>query len=184
MATLPQPAVPVFPAGYGPFQFDFQALIGNTLGFVAAMPVFRGIQQAAQALTGGTFAPLALGGTAGDILEDPYAGWSHTATSKQPANSWLAPATGWYEVTVTVLTAAAALWLSPGVQVSGGTIEYLGNVNTPGSEPGGCSGSLIIPCTGGIDYIQAGPLASAGVNTDVASAGQFSSLEIAYVSSG
>ena len=186
MATFPQAAVPVFPAGYGPFASDAQALTGNTLGFTATMPVFRGIQQlpGGQATTGGTFAPLALGGTAGDILEDTYSGWSHTATSKQPANSYLVPYTGWYEVTVTVTCLAQAMWLSAGVQVSGGTIEYLGNVNTPAGLAGGCSASLIIPATGGIDYIQAGPLTSANATTDTIAAGRYPALEIAYVSSG
>lgn len=183
MSTWPQLVIPVFAAGYAPQAPAMNGWVQASLGFCSAMPVFRAQKQAAQALTAGTFAPLQAGATAGDILEDPYAGWSATATAAQPAWSYLVPFTGWYEVTLTILTAAFSGWLTALVQVSGGTAEIMGNAQVPASGPGGVPASLIIPATGGIDYIQAGPQASAAVNTDI-TAGQLCALEIAYVSSG
>jgi hypothetical protein len=180
-----QAAAPVFPAGYAPFQFDMNNWIAATLGWCSYLPVFRGQQQAGQPLSSSSVLnALALGGTAGDILEDPYGGWSHTATSAQPANSYLVPYTGWYEVTITILCVQQAMFLEAAVGVSGGTPEYVSNVATPAAVAGGCSGSLIVPATGGLDYIQAGAVVSAAATTDAASAGLQSSLEITYVSSG
>ena len=180
-----QAAPPVIPAGYAPFQFDMTNYIANTLGWVSSLPLFRGQQQAAQSLSSSSSLNfLAIGGTAGDVIEDPYGSWSHAGTSAQPANSYLAPYTGWYEVTITVLTAAQAMFLSAGVQVSGGTVQYLGNAQTPAGIAGGCSGSVIVPCTGGADVIQAGAIVSVNATTDASSPGQLPTLSIAYVSSG
>jgi hypothetical protein len=185
MANFVQAAPPVFPAGYPPFQFDMTNWIANTLGWCSALPVFRGQLQAAQALSSSSaLNALAIGGTAGDVLEDPYGGWSHTSTSAQAANSYLVPYTGWYEVTVTVVCTQQAMFLAAAIGVSGGTPEYVDNVATPAAVAGGCSGSLIIPATGGLDYIQAGPVVSANATTDNNSAGQLPGLEICYVSSG
>lgn len=184
MSNWPQLVIPVFAAGYGPQPPAMEGWVQASLGFASTMPVFRARLQSAQALTANTFAPLQCGATAGDILEDPYAGWSTVATASQPAWSYLVPFTGWYQVDLTVLTAAFSGWLSALAQVSGGTPEIMGNQPVPGSVPGGCTASLIIPATGGIDYIQAGPQASAGVSTDAANGGVWPRLEIAYVSSG
>lgn len=182
-STWPQLAVPVFPAGYAPAAADFTGWVTGSFGFVSTGVVLRAIQQAAQTLTGGSANVLSFGATAGDILEDLYGGWSHVSTSGQPANSYLVPYTGWYEVMITPVNQNQAGWTTVGVQVSGGTTEYVASVPTPSSNAGGATGSLIIPATGGIDYIQAIAQPSAGESTST-SVQLLSSLEIAYVSSG
>jgi hypothetical protein len=181
--TWPQLAVPVFPAGYAPAQADLTAWVTGSFGFASTGVVLRAIQQAAQSLTGGSPNTLEFGATTGDILEDLYHGWSHTATGSQPANSYLVPYTGWYEVTISACNQNTAMWAAAGVQVSGGTAESLSSIPTPSGNAGGACASLIIPATGGIDYIQAIALPSASVST-ATSTGLLTSLEIAYVSSG
>lgn len=186
MATYPQAMIPAFPAGAGPLPATFAGWVQQPFQFLTQQPVFRAIQQLAggQALTSATFDPLQVGGTAGDILEDPYAGWSTTTTATQAAWSYLVPYTGLYEITVTVPIVANAIWLTAAVGVSGGTPQWLEQALCPSGIPGGCTGSLIVACVGGQDYLQAGTAVSANATTRTTAAGTYPSLEIAYLSGG
>lgn len=172
--------IPLFPAGYAPGPGDMGGWIQGSFSFLTTGVLFRGQQQTAQALSSGVN-PLSVD----TVLEDPTGGWSQVnVPGVQPAFSWLAPLTGWYEVTLTCSIAAQALWAAGAVLVSGGTPEYMELANTDASSMGGCTASLIVPCYGQVDYIQAGPFVSAASNTDVSAAGRYPALEIAFVSSG
>lgn len=173
--------IPFFPAGYGPSPGDMGGWIQGSFSAAAQPTLFRGLQTIAQALTGSAVNPLSID----DVLEDPTGGWSQVSVpGVQPAFSWLAPLTGWYEVTLTCSIAAASLWAGGAVLVSGGNPQYGEFANTDASSEGGCTASLIVPCYGQVDYIQAGPFVSANASTDVSAAGRYPALEIAYVSGG
>lgn len=186
MTTWPQATVPTFAAGYAPQQADFTTWVRNNLAFQASKVMFRAQQQVpgGQSLSNSTFSLLNFGATAGDILEDPYGGWSTTATVNQPAYSWLAPYTGLYEVTLTVVTLSAAAWLGAAVELTGGAAQSVSNDSVPSGNSGGCSGSLLVAMTGGYDYLQLGAAVSTTLTTDTTSAGRYPSAEIAYVSAG
>ncbi len=171
--------VPTFPAGYGPLPADMNTWVRSNFQGLTSGVLFRGIMTTTQSLTAGSFNPLQLIAT-----EDLFSGWSATSTSAQAAFSWLAPYTGWYEVTVEATTLAAALFLQAGVAISGGTARYPQNNRTPAGFPGGACATWLTYLTGGYDYVQGGLNPSAAVSTDVASAGFFPSVEIAYLSSG
>jgi hypothetical protein len=187
---MPQsdPIIPVFPAGYGPFPADFATWVTNPFTFLTSKVMFRGQQQASQALTAGAVtAPIQIGATAGDVLEDPYGGWSTTVTGSQPAYSWLCPAgcSGWYEVTVTGLTASPGGITTDQVEavlsVDGAT--YAETAATWGIPTGtsGASGVFQVPLLGGNDYIEMG-IFSAAATTTPAVAGRYPTMEIAWIS--
>lgn len=186
MTTFPQAMVPPFPAGYGPLPADMTAWVRNNFGFITTNTVFRAEQHAAagQALSSATFDALQLD----TILEDPYSGWAGSGGgTAQPAWSWLAPYTGWYEVSVTVPITAGAIWLSAAITISigmGGVTQWLDSILTPSATGGACSGAIVVPCAGGIDYIQAGTAVSANATTDTSGAARYPSVEITYISGG
>lgn len=177
------PAVPAIPAGWYPHQADFDAWVTAPFTFLTSKAVFRGQRQAAQALSGSLAANLIQLDT---ILEDPYSGWSATATGSQPAWSWLCPAgcSGWYEVTMTAMTnsqGVAASTVAAELFVSGslwqvGSEGWGVNGNTSGS-----SGAVQVPLLGGSDYLQLYLLSTSAVSTP-ATAGRFPEMEIAWIS--
>ena len=112
----PPPPLAVFPAGHGPQQADFGDWVQNSFGYLAGLSVFRAQQQTGQSLPSGTFTPVSFD----TILEDSFGGWSATPGDSQPANSWLAPFTGWFRVTFQFTTTAGSRWLIPAVSVTGG----------------------------------------------------------------
>lgn len=90
------PALPDYPAGYGPQQGDMLTLATAPLGFTQQKVVFRAAQ-----LTTTTTLPSGSPGAAtaiqfDTIYEDPYQGWNPSAFT------WTAPFTGWYQVTYTI----------------------------------------------------------------------------------
>lgn len=173
--------IPFFPAGYGPSPGDMGSWIQGSFAALTVPALFRGEQTVAQALTAGMVNPLSID----TVLEDPTGGWSQVAVAGvQPAFSWLAPLTGWYEVTITCSITAAALWCAGAVEVSGGAPIYGELAQTDGSSEGGCTASFIVPCYGQVDYVQAGPYTDTNVNTDVSAPGRYPGIEIAYVSTG
>jgi hypothetical protein len=181
VGAFPQPAIPVFPAGWQPLPGDMTSWIQDSFAFLSAGKLMlRGEQHTAQALTSAAVTWLSLD----HILENPYGGWSPAGTGAQPASSWLVPYTGWYEVTLTVPTANQALWCAGAVAVSGGTPQYGDMVPATGSDTGGCTASLIVPAYGAADYIQAGIFSSAAANTAVSTPGRYPSASITYVSGG
>jgi hypothetical protein len=181
-----EPPVPVFPAGYGPLPADMDTWVQSPFQFLTTKVMLRAELQAAQALTANTNTLAQFGGTAGDILEDPYSGWSATATGSQPAWSWLCPAgcTGWYEFTMTAFTAnpgsstdaVQALIYVDGTEYAVTSCIWGDN----GHATGGC-GAVTVPLIGGVDYVQGFIYSTVGVNT-TATAGQFPTLEAVWVS--
>lgn len=174
--------IPVFPAGYAPSPADFGNWIQGNFGQITQGIVFRGEQTVLQALSSSA----ALNALSIDtVLEDPAGGWSQVnVPGVQPAFSWLVPQTGFYEITVRCSVASAAIWIAAGAAVSGASPQFGASVLTPASLTGGCGASIVVPCYGGSDYIQAGAAVSANVNTAVVSAGKFPSIEIAYLGNG
>jgi hypothetical protein len=173
------PVVPVFPAGYGPLPADFTTWVQQSFGFLTASTIFRAHQQVAggQALALG-YTTLALD----TIDEDPLGGWSAVATPRQPANSWLVPFTGTYEITVTVSALAAAIWLGAAVLISGGTPVAGEAALMASGTYGGAAATWTQALTGGVDYIQGQAACSAAATTDTSSPGRYPAMEITYVS--
>lgn len=176
------PPTPQIPAGYAPFQADFTTWVTTPLTFLSTKTMFRGQLQGTEALGALAFTKAQLD----TVLEDPYGGWSATSTGSQAAYSWLCPAgcSGWYEVTLTGLTASqgstpsscgAALWVD-GAEYQQASLTPGVNGNTSGS-----SGALIVPLIGGSDYVSLYIYSFAAVNTP-ALAGRYPEMEIAWIS--
>lgn len=174
------PAIPGIPAGYGPVQADMDAWVTTPFSFLATPVAFRGSLAGGQSISaGGTFAHL------DTISEDPYGGWSATATGSQAAFSWLCPAgcSGFYEVTLTSFTGSqtppqviAARLVVSGVLWTEGARSEAGSAGT-----NGCSGWSEVPLLGGVDYVQLFIYSSGAVSVPT-STGQLPTMEIAWVS--
>lgn len=184
--TETDPVTPVFPAGYAPLTSDFNTWVQAPLTFLTDKVVFRAELQASQALTAATFTIVHFGSTAGDILEDPYGGWSTTTTGSQAAYSWLCPAgcSGYYEVTLTAFTAnpgSSTDVLQAALYVDGALYSQTSaSWGVNGHATGSC-GAVPVSLVGGIDYVSAYIYTTAGVNT-TATAGQYPTMEIVWVS--
>jgi hypothetical protein len=176
--TLSPPLVPVFPAGYGPLPADFDTWVQDTFGFITAQVVFRAEQHTTQSLSSAAFTTI----TYDTILEDPYGGWSATSTSSQAAHSWLAPFTGWYEITLnhsisTVTTVTEAV-----PYISATTQWEMSEVSCTSSTEGGTGASLLVSMVGGSDYVQGQAWSSAAASIDVSAAGRYPWMEITFIS--
>lgn len=177
------PAPPQIPAGYAPFQADMNAWITAPFTFLATKAMFRGQLQGSQALTANanTLAKL------DTVSEDPYGGWSATATGSQAAWSWLCPpgCSGWYEITLTAMTASQGVATSAvgGVLYVDGA-EYQRASMSPGvnGNTSGSAGPVLVPLLGGVDYVQFYIYSLEGVNTP-ATAGRYPSMEVAWIGS-
>lgn len=181
------PAIPNFAAGYGPLPADMNTLIQTPFIFLTTKIMFRAQLQAATALTSGTATLIPFGTTAGDILEDPYAGWSNTTTGSQAARSWLCPAgcTGWYEITMTAFTANPAITddlMTVQVWLDGVEFQIITSQIGANGHGAGCCGSAQVQLIGGVDYVQMYLLQEASINTGSTN-GQYCTMEIAWVSS-
>ena len=179
----PVPPVPGIPAGWKPVQADIDLWVTNSFSFLAQMPVFRGQRAATQSLSGGSFSTLQLD----TVLEDPYGGWSATATGSQPAFSWLCPAgcAGYYEATLTAQAlsqgAGTANQLVALLALNGAAWMYGSDDWAPAGAPGGSNGPVQVPLLPG-DYVQMWVFASQAVSTPVL-AGEVPAMELAWVSS-
>jgi hypothetical protein len=174
----PPPALPVFPAGYGPQQADFGNWVQASFGYITDLAVYRGIQTISQSIGSATFTVI----TYDTLLEDDFGGWSPAPTSSQPAWSWLAPFTGWFRVSFRVSCAAGSHWLDAAVSVSGANPgQETTGVLAPSAQPGGAGGSVIVPMIGGTDYVQILLWASTSVTTQVSIPGLQSYVEIVPV---
>lgn len=180
---LPAPPVPQVPAGWRPDQADMDLWVTDSFGFLAQAPVFRGQLAAAQALTGGSFNVQHLD----TIAEDPYGGWSATATGSQPAMSWQCPAGagGWYEATLTAQCASqgagTANQLVATLALNGALWMYGADDWAVASAPSGSNGPVQVPMLPG-DYVQMWVFTSASVSTPT-TAGELPAMELAWVSS-
>jgi len=182
----PVPAVPHIPAGWSPVQADFGLWVTDSFSFLSQAPVLRAQLQSAQSLTGNALNIVHFGATAGDILEDPYGGWSTTATGSQPAWSWKCPAGcgGWYEVTITAFSGnqgSTAAQLVAALDLNGTLWQYGGDVWAVSGGNTGASGAVQVPMLPG-DYVQALILPANTVSTPT-TAGQLPTMELTWVSS-
>jgi hypothetical protein len=169
MTNYAPPTIPAFPAGYGPLPADMDGWIQSTLGFCTNLVVFRAERHAAEACTAG-FNTIEFD----TVLEDPFSGWS-TSTY-----SWLAPYTGWYEITVTAIVSTSSIDVGPSVLVDGTYRYQTAMVGTP-AFPGGASAHYTVALTGSNDYVQGSTYTSATASLS-ATAGLYSSMEIVYIS--
>jgi len=177
LVPYPPPALPVFPAGYGPQQADFGQWVQASFGYITGLAVFRGQQTISQSIGATTFTVVEFD----TVLEDNFGGWTGAAASPVPW-AWVAPFTGWFRVTFRVSCAAGSHWLDAAVAVSGQApgLETTG-VLAPSAQPGGAGGSVIVPMIGGTDYVQVLLWASTSVTTQVAIPGLQSYVEIVPV---
>lgn len=176
MTLYPPPLVPVFPAGYGPTPTDMNNWIQSTLGFQTTGIVFRAEQHTAQTTGTATFTVV----NYDTIVEDPYGGWSASSTGNQPAHSWLAPYTGYYEVTITGCIATISTILESAVLQDGSVLWEL-DESPVGTFFGGGCGHVVMSLDGGVDYIQ-GQIWTNTSTTMQSTLGRYSSIEISYVS--
>jgi len=156
----PPPGGPVIPAGLAvhgnQYTADLNNLIISPLLFCAT-GIFARLRQAASPQTLATGATTMIAFDTTD--EDPYGGWSASATSTQAAYSWQPPSgcSGWYHVHVTLSlgTVPADAVLRPVVYVTGMPQFCVETPKAPNS-PLVTSGSAYVYALGGADYIQAG----------------------------
>jgi hypothetical protein len=169
---LAPPMPPVFPAGYGPYYEDFEGWIENTFGFLTSQIVFRAQQQTAQSLPAGQFTVISYD----TVLEDPYGGW------QAGSDSWQAPYSGWYLITVQHSYTGGAAISEAAVIVSGGTPYEMSEVTGSSLTEGGAGASLLTSLVGGADTVQGVAWINATLNTDVSAPGRYPSIEITFVS--
>lgn len=182
---MPQPAPPVpqIPAGWYPVQPDFDLWVTNSFSFLSQPANFRAQLTAGQALTGGAFNVVHFD----SVLEDPYSGWSPTATGSQAAWSWKCPpgCGGWYEVTLAGFAASQGAGTTNQVAtaliLNGSLWQYASDDWAVASAVSGSSGAVPVPLLPG-DYVQAAILPSASVSAP-ATAGELASMELTWVSS-
>jgi hypothetical protein len=176
------PVAPSFIAGSGPQAADFDSWIQAPFTFLTSKVVFRAQRQAAQSLSGAAFTLMQYD----TILEDPYGGWSATATGSQPAWSWLAPAgcSGWYEVTMTAFTAnpgtTSDLLVAVLYMDGSAYLQASAEWGADGHAAGSC-GSVPVALYGGQDYIQGYTYTQAAVSTP-ATTGQYPTIEVCWLS--
>jgi hypothetical protein len=181
------PAVPAFAAGYGYSPAQMDALVQTPFTFLTTNVVLRAQLQGAKALTAATFTVLNFGNTGGDIIEDPYGGWSTSATATQAAFSWLCPTgcSGWYEATMTTVTAGSgtsASHMINALYLDGADYQQAAAVWPAESHNAGVCSAVPVFLIGGADYVQFYVLSTIGLNTST-TAGQLCTLEICWISS-
>jgi hypothetical protein len=182
---MPQPAPPVpqIPAGWSPVQADLDLWVTNSFSFLAQPANARFQLGGGQALTGNALNIVHFD----TVLEDPYSGWSATATANQAAWSWLCPAGcgGWYEVTMAGFAASQGSGttnqLLTALILNGSLWQYASDDWAVASAPSGSSGTVQVPLLPG-DYVQAAILPTASVSTGT-TASELPSMELAWVSS-
>jgi hypothetical protein len=185
MTTPAEPAVPVFPAGYAPTQSFMTADIQTPFEFLTTKVMLRAELQGSQSLVSG-FNLIEFGATGGDILEDPYGGWSTSSTSHQQAWSWLCPAgcSGLYEITITAFMANPGTntdLIQSAVYVDNALYMQTSSDWGVDGHATGTTGSIVIPLLGGGDYVQ-GYAWTTVSNSTVATNGQYPTMEIVWVS--
>lgn len=168
MTGLPVPAIPVFPAGYGPLPSDFDTWVQDSLGFCTTGIVFRAEMHGSQSLPGGSNTPVQYD----TIAEDPYSGWNASTFR------WTAPWTGWYEVTVTATITAqtnvmAALVGTPQSLLKGSLIGVQAILF------GGVTASQMVPLVGGSDYVYGSTFVQTTATTNTVN-GRYSTIEIGW----
>jgi len=153
LTLYPAPPIPVFPAGYAPLPADMDSWIQYPLGFCTQRVVFRAQQTTHQNLVDGALynGPVVFD----DILEDPFYGYPTGGGWNPAANQWMAPFTGWYAVTISVSVQAASGMLGAVVNLANTQQYVLSQIQVSSATVGAATGSVILPMTGGVDYVYA-----------------------------
>jgi hypothetical protein len=181
--TTPTPGIPNFEAGYGPQKTDMQSLWVNPLAFFQQRTVFRATQSTTTTTLPSSGAITTIGFDT--IIEDPYGGWNATN------HWWLAPFSGWYQVTLTVWVASAGateVVLQPNIQCTGaaGNLAQgvaLAAVPLPSAAPGAAECTWYPFMVGGLDYVYGAASiqnSSSSIATDNTSGDQ-PSMEIIWI---
>ena len=168
--TLPAPGAPVFVAGAAPQVSDMTSLVTTPFTFCSVGVAARLEQRTVQAIAATTLTVISFD----TVLEDPYSGWN------AGSNSWLAPFSGYFEVTLTVGTAAVNGTVAASVVVTGNQYT-MGEIATPSTNEGNATCSFIVPMIAGFDFIQGEVFATSAVNTST-NVGLRSCMEIRFVS--
>ena len=177
------PVAPNFIAGSGPVPATFNTAVQAPFTFLTSKVVFRAQRQAAQALSGAAFNLMQYDA----VLEDPYGGWSATATGSQPAWSWLCPAgcSGWFEISLTAFTAnpgTTSDLLATVIYLDGSAyLQASAGWGADGHGAGSC-GAVPVALYGGQDYIQGYTYTQAAVST-LTTTGQYPTIEVCWISS-
>jgi hypothetical protein len=175
--TWPAPSVPVFPAGAGLTETNFDSLWYDTAGFLQNRVVFRASQSSAATTLPDTGVATVI--AFDTVLEDPYSGWNASTHAWEPPAGYSA----WYDVTLTIRTAtlASLVNLRP---VLGGTHSFtLSCVQGSSNHGAGICATWSVYLVGGADNVSgACELINSGsnVNTSVTS-GQQSAIEVVWV---
>lgn len=182
LVRQPVPAVPRVPAGWRPGKADFDLWVTRPFSFLAQAAYFAAQLTGGQGLTGGNLNIVHFD----TVTEDPYGGWSATATGSQAAWSWLCPpgCAGWYEVTLRAFTgnqASTTAQVVPALALNGSLWQYGGGGWAASGGDSGAPGSVQVPLSPG-DYVSALILPSV-TTTAPTTAGQLASMELAWVSS-
>jgi hypothetical protein len=177
VTTYNPPAVPSFPAGYGPQALDFYNWWYQTAGFLQTRVVLRASQTVSATSLPDSGAATTI--EFDTIAEDPYSGWDSGTFL------WTPPAgySGWYQATLCVRTATVAGDVDVRALLAG---TYNINLSTVmGSTSGaGVEGTFPVYLVGGQDTIGgAAELLNSGaaVNTNL-TAGQQSTFELVWIS--
>lgn len=171
MTGYSPPAIPQFPAGFGPLPANMNAWVQAPFGFLTNSVVFRAERHATQAIGATTYTPIQYD----TIQEDPFSGWAATV-----ANAWTAPFTGWYEICVTAQVSTSSVVMSAGAQITGSVNYRTDQLSTP-TMPGGVTASYTSAMVGGSDYAQGVVWTSIAAALS-ATAGRYSAMEIIFLS--
>ena len=169
MTLYSPPSIPVFPAGFSPQASDMNNWIQDSFGFLTTQVVFRAEQHTSQSLSGFTLIEY------DTVLEDPWGGWNGSTFA------WLAPFTGWYEITLQH-SISTAVTITEAVPLISYAPYEMSEVTCTSSTEGGTGASLLISLIGGIDTVQGEAWTSASVSIDVSAPGRYPSIEISYIS--
>lgn len=175
----PVPAVPGIPAGWRPVQADLDFWVTDSFSFLAQAACFRAQLVASVPLAAGVFTLLPFD----TVEEDPYGGWSATATGSQPAYSWLCPAgcAGWYEASVSAFSTATTGQLAAALYLNGSVWEYPADDWAVSGADSGTNGPVEVPLIPG-DYVQVYAYVT-GTSSTPGAAAQYPAIELSWVSS-
>ena len=178
MTIFPPLIVPSPQAGTQPQQADIATLWVNVASFLQNKIVFRADQEttATTLPSSGAQTKVALD----TVLEDPYSGWDAVNHNWGPPSGY----SGWYEVSMTLRTAAIANLVELRL-ILGGTFPF-GLTSVQGASSGnpGVSATWSVYLVGGQDTVNmtASMLNSAANVSTSLTAGQRSSMEICWLS--
>lgn len=171
--SIQPPDIPVFPAGYAPLGTDMDNWVQTPFTFLTTGIMFRAERAASQSISATTFTVVQYD----TVLEDPYGGWN------SGSHEWVAPADGWYEITVTSMVSAVNGVLIGAIAITGTNPTYESTeIPIFTSAFGGGSAQALVYLVGGVDNVQGSVWCSVAATTPTTNEGRFPSMQISYVS--